>query len=235
MDIFKLNQEYQSGNPFPHIVIDHLLEAELVKRVADEIKTFTNWDGEKQFHGSEKKRYCCTLEKLPRSSRELIQALNGAPFLKFLEGLTGIPHLIPDPHLVGGGYHSIGTGGFLKIHADFNWHAKLQLHRRVNVLLYLNSDWNESWGGHLELWDQEMSSCIKKIAPTFNRLTVFSTTDVSFHGHPDPLTCPPEVHRNSIALYYYTAERPATEVNRGRSVQTDYRARRGEEVVSQHQ
>jgi Rps23 Pro-64 3,4-dihydroxylase Tpa1-like proline 4-hydroxylase len=228
MDINTLNKTFLSGSPFPHIVIDNLFETALIKQIEGEIANFTDWDGEKHFHGSDKKRYCGTLEKLPSTSRNMIQTLNSPTFLKFLEGVTGIPHLIPDPYLEGGGYHSIGTGGFLKIHADFNWHAKLQLHRRINVLLYLNSDWDEAWGGHLELWDPDMTHCAKKVAPIFNRLAVFSTTDTSFHGHPDPLLCPPDVRRKSIALYYYTAERPASEVNRGRSVQTDYRARANE-------
>ncbi len=96
------------------------------------------------------------------------------------------------------------------------------------MLLYLNSNWDEAWGGDLELWDPEMKHCEKKFAPIFNRLAVFSTTDTSFLGHPDPLLCPPDVRRKSIALYYYTAERPADEVRRGRSVQTDYRARDNE-------
>lgn len=232
MDILDLNRTYLSGNPFAHIVIDNLFETALIKQIENEISDFKDWNGEKQFYGSEKKRYCGTLEKLPSSSRNMIQTLNSPTFLKFLEGVTGIPHLIPDPYLEGGGYHSIGTGGFLKIHADFNWHPILQIHRRINVLLYLNSDWDESWGGHLELWDSNMTNCVKKIAPLFNRLVVFSTTDTSFHGHPDPLVCPPEVRRKSIALYYYTAERPNSEVKRGRSSQTDYRARANEVFAS---
>jgi Rps23 Pro-64 3,4-dihydroxylase Tpa1-like proline 4-hydroxylase len=148
--------------------------------------------------------------------------------LRFLEDITGIAHLIPDPYLEGGGFHSIGAGGFLKIHADFNWHAKLNLHRRLNVLLYLNSKWSEDWGGDLELWDQDMTRCVKKITPVINRLVIFSTTDSSFHGHPDPLMCPSDVIRKSIALYYYTAGRPEEEVVRPRSTQTKYRARQGE-------
>ena len=228
MDTLALNKTYLSGSPFPHIVIDNLFDATLIAQVENEISNFTDWDGEKQFHGSVKKRYCGTPRKLPASSRNLIQTLNEPDFLRLLEGMTGIPHLIPDPYLEGGGFHSIGSGGFLKIHADFNWHAKLQLHRRVNVLLYLNSNWKEEWGGHLELWDADMTHCAKRIAPTFNRLAVFSTTDTSYHGHPDPIQCPQEIRRNSIALYYYTTDRPDSEVKRGRSIQTDYRARANE-------
>lgn len=232
MDIVRLSAEYKNNTPFPHIVLSNVFESDELLPVVEEVNNFSNWDGEKKFFGSEYKRYCGTLSKLPVNSRNLIQYLNGPDFLKFLEGVTGVLNLIPDPYLEGGGFHSIGQGGFLKIHADFNWHRKLHLHRRLNVLLYLNMDWDERWGGALELWDSEMKACQKKVYPLFNSMVVFSTTDTSFHGHPDPLTCPPSVRRNSIALYYYTADRPAAEVKRGRSNQTDYKARPGEALGS---
>src|SRR5438034_178076 len=78
-------------------------------------------------------------------------------------------------------------GGFLKVHVDFNVHPKLKLDRRLNMLIYLNKEWREEWGGDLELWDADRTMCRKKIAPLFNRTVVFSTGDSSFHGHPHPL------------------------------------------------
>ena len=97
------------------------------------------------------------------------------------------------------------------MHADFNVHPKLKLDRRLNMLIYLNKDWREEYGGHLELWDQSGKTCRKRILPMFNRTVVFSTTDRSFHGHPHPLTCPPGMTRKSVSLYYYTAGRPPEE------------------------
>ena len=232
MDLIELNRQYVNDTPFPHIVLTNALEIDELTPVADEINKFNDWDGEKQFYGSQNKRYCGTVGKLPPYSRNLIHYLNGPEFLEFLEKVTGITHLIPDPYLEGGGFHSIGQGGFLKVHADFNWHQRLHLHRRINVLLYLNIDWEESWGGALELWDSEVTACVRKITPKLNTMAIFSTTDSSFHGHPDPLRCPGNVRRNSIALYYYTAERPVQEVRRGRSNQTDYKPRPGEHLWS---
>jgi 2-oxoglutarate-Fe(II)-dependent oxygenase superfamily protein len=122
----------------------------------------------------------------------------------FLEQLTGIEGLIPDPYFWGGGLHQITRGGYLKVHADFNRYSKLRLDRRLNLLLYLNRDWKEEYGGHLELWNEQMTTCERKILPIFNRCVVFSTTDYSYHGHPDPLNCPEQQTRKSLALYYYT-------------------------------
>ena len=143
--------------------------------------------------------------------RAFLDAMNGYEMLQFLEALTGIEGLIPDPYFGGGGLHQIEPGGFLKIHADFNVHPKLKLDRRLNLLTYLNKDWRDEWGGHLELWNAPMTERRQRIAPLFNRTVVFSTTDTSFHGHPHPLTSPPGVTRKSVSLYYYTAGRPQEE------------------------
>ena len=72
--------------------------------------------------------------------------------------------------------------------------------------MYLNKDWQEEWGGKLELWDPEMKGCVESILPVFNRCVIFNTDPDSYHGHPDPMTCPEGHFRRSIALYYYTVE-----------------------------
>jgi hypothetical protein len=120
--------------------------------------------------------------------------------------------LISDPCFEGGGLHQIPRGGKLGIHADFNKHRRFGLDRRLNVILYLNKDWRDEYGGHLELWNRDVTRCEAKILPLYNRLAVFGTTDFTFHGHPDPLQCPEGMTRKSLALYYFTNGRPAEEV-----------------------
>jgi Rps23 Pro-64 3,4-dihydroxylase Tpa1-like proline 4-hydroxylase len=131
--------------------------------------------------------------------------------MAFLEKLTGIAGLIPDPHLRGGGLHEIRQGGALGVHADFNFYKRLNLYRRLNLLIYLNANWAEEWGGHLELWDRTGKQCVQRVAPIFNRAVIFDTSNFSYHGHPHPLQCPPDRSRKSLALYYYTVEAPADE------------------------
>ena len=143
----------------------------------------------------------------------LIQALHSPRFLEALAAATGVDGLIVDPHLDGGGLHQIERGGRLAIHRDFMEHPIMHVDRRLNVIVYLNEGWREEWGGALEIWDRNLRRCERRIAPVFNRTFVFLTTDYSYHGHPDPLDCPPGVTRKSVALYYYTNGRPDDEVS----------------------
>ena len=208
----ELHAQYVAAEPFPHIVIDGLfddadLDAVLADFPAPEAMRWVRFDNplEKKlgFHHEQ--------SAVSDRVRRFLDAMNGFEMLLFLEALTGIDGLIPDPYFAGGGLHQIEPGGFLKIHADFNVHPKLHLDRRLNMLIYMNKGWREPWGGHLELWDASMRECRVKIAPLFNRTVIFSTTDTSFHGHPHPLASPAGVTRKSVSFYYYTAGRPESE------------------------
>jgi len=206
-------ERYKSNKPFPHIYFDDFLPtraAEAALREFPEPKEI-KWD---EFNRpKERKLAFDAVERLPRSVREVMYFLNSRPMLRFLEVLTGIDGVIPDPYYVGGGLHQIKPGGNLEVHVDFNRHAKLQLDRRINLLLYLNKDWKEEYGGHFELWNREMTAAEQKILPVFNRCAIFSTTEFSYHGHPTPLSCPPDRTRKSMATYYYSNGRPEEEVS----------------------
>jgi hypothetical protein len=212
LDPEPLAAQYRGNDPFPHIVVDDLFEDADLERVLAEFPKpeQTRW---MRFDSPTEKKlgYYHEHSTITPTVRAFLDAMNGFEMLLFLEALTGIDGLIPDPYFGGGGLHQIEPGGFLKIHADFNVHPKLKLDRRVNMLVYLNKDWDEAWGGHLELWNAGMTECRQRIAPLFNRTVVFSTTDTSFHGHPHPLASPPGVTRKSVSLYYYTAGRPEEE------------------------
>lgn len=222
--ILQLKKKYSSNNPFPHVVIEDYWDEPGLSKVADECGCFSNWDEEKNFYGSIGKRSCSTLENLPPVTAQFVSYCNSSKFLIWLEHVTGEKGLIPDPYLYGGGIHSTINKGFLKMHADFNWHPILKLYRRLNLLIYLNRDWQDSWGGELQLARLTDEGLITEvsIAPRFNTTVLFTTTDLSFHGHPDPMTLPPHHSRNSIALYYYVSSKP-DDTSEERRLETDYR------------
>jgi hypothetical protein len=205
-----LAERYRSARPFPHIVLDDFFAPALLGSVHDE---FPHLDGAagpiKRFDAANEKKLASTGEaQFGAQTRAFMHYLNSLPFLQFLGALTGIGALLSDPYFEGGGLHEIQSGGYLKVHADFNKHRLTGLDRRLNVLVYLNRDWQEAWGGHLELWDRDMTAAEVRVLPVFNRMVVFTTTSDSYHGHPEALRCPPERSRRSLALYYYTLGRP---------------------------
>lgn len=196
--------QYQLAKPFPHIVIDDLLDADELRALAAE---YPQRDGRTYFdRAQERFKYQYDPNTVDSGRvRNLLAELNGEPFLAFLSAMTGIEGLISDPYYVGGGLHETLAGGHLSVHADFNLHGPMRVERRLNLLVYLNDDWRPEYRGNLELWDVEMKGCEVSVAPLLGRAVLFNTTLESFHGQPDPLACPPDRSRRSIATYYYTA------------------------------
>lgn len=209
------HENYISADPFPSIYFDDFFNEEFLDKVLAEFPSLGNKDDIKYENPNEIKLASRGERKFGPYTKLLMHFLNSEPFLLFLSKLSGIDTLISDPYFEGGGCHEIKPGGLLKIHADFNKHKEMGLDRRLNFLIYLNKDWKEEYGGHFELWNEDMTECRSKILPLFNRVAMFSTTDFSYHGHPDALACPPDRSRKSLALYYYTNGRPSEEVNDG--------------------
>jgi hypothetical protein len=112
-----------------------------------------------------------------------------------------------DPYLHGGGIHSHPNGGKLDMHLDYSIHPISKKERRLNLILYLNKEWDKSYGGELQMWNDDMSECIQKVFPKFNRALLFQTSDLSYHGIPDKINCPNHLARNSIAIYYVSEPR----------------------------
>jgi hypothetical protein len=203
---------YADAIPFPHAVIDDLVPDPVLDRLVAEFpEPSADW---RHFDDPNQRKFGAGHAEIALGpvTRNVLAEFNSAVFVDFVQRLTGIEEpLIPDPHYKGGGLHQILPGGYLKVHADFNKHPLFGLDRRVNVLLYLNRDWQSEWGGQLELWDGAMERAVQRVEPEFNRMVIFTITDTAFHGHPDPLRCPDGRSRRSLAFYYYSNGRPAPE------------------------
>jgi hypothetical protein len=212
----ELHGEYVGAEPFPSVVIDELLPPAVAKRLS-EVFPPPDYGGFRQPDNAFQKNklgrtYESHFRGLAPVLRHVLNEFNSLAFIDFLEHLTGIEGLIPDPHFRGGALHQVLPGGKLAIHADFNRDHHRQLDRRVNALVYLNPDWKPAYGGDLELWDREMTRCVRRVEPILNRCVVFNTGRQTFHGHPEPLRCPAGTTRKSIALYYYTSGRDDDDV-----------------------
>jgi Rps23 Pro-64 3,4-dihydroxylase Tpa1-like proline 4-hydroxylase len=199
-----LAEDYQSKTPYHYICVDDFLPPEIVERVREEALQMGEKPAEHE-SPNEKLKTSYNPDRMPSYSKAVFYALNSRPFIQFLENMSGIKGLIPDPYFGGGGIHRTNTTGFLGIHADFNHHQIMNLERRLNVLIYLNPDWKPEYGGSFEIWSNDMSERIDSFAPVMNRMCCFSTGDNTMHGNPEPVNHPNGEPRLSIALYYYTA------------------------------
>jgi SAM-dependent methyltransferase len=198
--------EYDNANPFPHIVIDNFLPPEVLDAILAKFPKPGEMDWWAFNNNNEIKLGSKNEVQIPQVARNVLAELNSGYILDWLEPLTGVPGLIADTRLIGGGLHQIQRGGKLGVHLDFNIEPRTKMARQLNLLIYLNKDWQEDWGGHLELWNEDKTECIKKVEPIFNRCVIFNTTGKSWHGHPHPLNTPENVTRKSLALYYYNTD-----------------------------
>jgi 2OG-Fe(II) oxygenase superfamily len=217
-----LSMEYQANIPIPHIFLSDFLEPQVAREVAVDLLGFNTVAWTHYQHHNENKLGLAKRDRFPRALGAVTDALNSPEFVSWLSALTGIPGLMADPMLEGGGLHQSRRGGFLNIHTDFSHHHyHKHWRRRLNLILYLNESWQEEWGGGIELWDSRMHRCVAKYPPRLNHALIFNTDERSFHGFPEPLQCPEGVSRKSLALYYYTVDDSAKTTVRS----TNYRAR----------
>lgn len=237
----QFKDQFRNNAPYPHIVIDDFLPPDLAETLAsyypDPNDSTVRW----KTHSNQNvvRKFVEDMSALSLPMRLFADAVIGRQFLLFLEALSGIDCLLADPYFIGGGAMATGRGQFLKIHADFNWHHKLQMHRRLNFLLYLTPNWQEEWGGHLELWPKDMNrSGMQRVEPKFNRAVIFEVTDDSNHGQPEPLNTPDSIYRRVFSTFYYTTRKNEEEWNAphftvykpenspyGMSLQKDYQER----------
>jgi Rps23 Pro-64 3,4-dihydroxylase Tpa1-like proline 4-hydroxylase len=199
--------EYRAGQPFPHIALDNLFSPALLDQAIAELPGATaNWTT--YDNKNEAKQVCSDATVFGPAAEIITHALNSAPFVNFLERLTGIEALIPDPHLRAAGYMKVRPGGFLGLHYDFATQKELKLDRRINALLYLNREWRSEWGGQLELHSNDPLDAPthqeKIVEPIFNRLLIFNTPN-ALHGHRRAIQCPPGRARLCLSWYYYTS------------------------------
>ena len=232
MDRDLLREQVRDSTPFPHILIDDFLETDFAHEV---LYSWPNYAeaarigrGFRSINERNKVQVTDSTQ-FPPALGELNEALASSTFIETASSIFGIPDLLPDAELVGGGLHQTGPRGRLDVHVDFNFLEARKLHRRLNILLYFNEGWLPEWGGQLELWNRDVSRCARSFNPIFNRCIIFETSEISFHGVTG-VTCPKGTARRSFAGYYYTKAAPAHWT--GESHSTVFKARPEESVKS---
>ena len=211
-----LGARFRDAEPFRHIVIDDFFSSDFCADLLDDFPPFARGNARNEDGGVGLKS---TLEKIRSISpayTQLDDLIQTREFLDVIGKITGIENLLYDPWYFGGGTHENRTGQDLDPHIDFNRHPVERWHRRLNLIIYLNREWDESWGGCLELHSDPRATDdrVKLVAPMYNRAVIFETTELSWHGF-SRISLPDDkqsLSRKSIALYFYTTDRPQHEL-----------------------
>lgn len=207
------SHNFTHAKPFKHVVIDDFFELGFCQKMLDQFPEFKNQDAIDENQTLGKKAVVQTVAQIGSAYKQLDKMVQSAEFLKFVETITGIPGLKYDPHYIGGGTHNNLDGQELDPHVDFTHHPLTTSHRRLNLIVYLNHQWEKAWGGNIEFHKNPRlnpeKDQITSVLPLFNRAVIFETHNHSWHGFA-PIQLPPDqkhLSRKSFALYYYTDKR----------------------------
>lgn len=228
-DLQNLHNDYAKNREFPHIVIDNFFKKENLQDILNSVNNLKLENSTDKFTNKkfEYNKFGFCYNELNKQCKEILADLSSTNFLKIIEEITGIENLIYNEQLRGAGVHKISKDGLLGVHTDFNMYTDKNfgiIDRRINILIFLNEDWKEEYGGHLCLYDKNLNN-FEKILPILNRCVIFSTTNKSLHGHPYPLKCPENIVRQSIANYYYTINNESsdpTKIKQVKDFEGDY-------------
>jgi hypothetical protein len=210
----RLREEIRNAQPFEHLVLKDLFNDRMLQLIHDEFDLFRDQPWQRHSNKYEETRRSMPGSRLGPAASLYFWLVNSSPIAEFLSAVIGVPNLIPDPSLMGGGMHETRNGGHFAIHRDFDTHMRYGLHNAMVFITYLNKDWSPSYQGSLELWDQKRQACIKKVSPDFGSSLLMCHGLNSYHGYTTPLNMPEGRTRRSVATYYYTNTKGASQVPR---------------------
>lgn len=211
-----LAAQFRERNPFRHVVIDDFFTADACAELLAQFPPFERGNARNEAGEVAGKSTVEKIRAIGPAYAALDDLVQTREFLDLIGRITGIENLLYDPWYFGGGTHENRNGQDLDAHVDFNRHPVEHWHRRLNLIVYLNHEWNDAWGGSLQLHSDPRSpdDRVTTITPLFNRAVIFETTEWSWHAFP-PIALPADKRahtRKSIALYFYTTQRPADEL-----------------------
>lgn len=200
-NIDKLKEQFINAEPFENIVIDNFLNEDYAKELINYFPN--NYDDWYIYENPIEVKYAYdNVEELPLVIKNYFYILSSNQIIEIFRKLTNIENLEYDEYLHGAGLHCHPKFGRLNIHLDYEKHPYSGKERRINIIFFLNREWKPEWNGSNELWDKNVTECVKKTEIKFNRAIIFKTNDISYHGVPDKIMCPEGIYRKTLAYYY---------------------------------
>ena len=210
-----LQSAFVDASPFQHVLINNFLSDDVAEQLhaefPDPLRSSSDW---KHYDNPLEQKYALNDFNGLSMTKRIFEALQAPNVVDMMRTITGISDLESDPHLHGAGLHAYPRNGKLDVHLDYSIHPISGKERRVNLIVYLNKNWRDDYGGTLQLWNADMNECKGIITPSFNSAVLFRTSDISYHGLPYPLQCPLGEYRKSLAIYYISAARPDAPMRR---------------------
>ncbi len=230
-----IKEKFWEASPFPHIVIDNFFNEKIADKLSEEFPSYESDVWYQYDNAIEVKKACNNWNVFPPLTYKVFSYLNSSQFINQLEQNMELDKLYADFGLNGGGWHIHRPGGKLNTHLDYSLHPKLGQQRKLNLIVYLEKNWKESWGGCLGLWKHDeknnsVGDLSKQVIPMFNRAVLFDTTRNSWHGLPEPVTCPVGNNRKSLAVYYLV-DAPENVDERGKALFVPYKEQKDDEDV----
>jgi hypothetical protein len=201
-DIQALSNEYTNSKPFEHVVIPNFFRPDVAERIYAQFPhpddTWFKYDN--PFEGK-----CIFNTFKPEDPmKSVIDSLYTPEFLQYMSSISGIEKLESDPHLNAGGLHAYTRNGMSGVHLDYTIHPITGKERRLSIMVYMSKDWDESWGGNLKMWDENLENDVTLKHSLWNTALIFRTNGKAYHGFPEPIKCPEGAWRKVIGIYYVT-------------------------------
>jgi len=203
-NIDELKKSFINGEPFENVVIDNFLSDDYAEEIHNLFPTnYDNWY--KYTNPLEVKFAYDNINSLDENVKNYFYYLSSNHIIDLIKEITNIKNIEHDEYLHGAGLHSHPKHGRLNIHLDYEKHPISGKERRINIIYFSTKNWDPLWNGANELWDKNVTKCVKKTDVKFNRAIIFRTNEISWHGLHEKIVCPPGIYRKSLA-YYYVSE-----------------------------
>ncbi len=212
-NIDELKTSFINGEPFEHVVIDNFLSDDYAEKIHNLFPTnYENWY--KYINPLEVKFAYDNINSLNENLKNYFYYLSSNHIINLIKEITNINNIELDEYLHGAGLHSHPKHGRLNVHLDYEKHPISGKERRINIIYFSTKNWDPLWNGANELWDKNVTKCVKKTDVVFNRAIIFKTNEISWHGLHEKINCPDNIFRKSLAYYYVSeldTKKPETE------------------------
>lgn len=153
----------------------------------------------------ENKHVAAQMDAFAPVLEEAVYAFQDPRVLEQISRITALNSLEPDIDLYAGGISAMSKGAYLRPHLDNSHDKSRGRYRVLNLLYYVTPNWQQEFGGSLQLWDEGPRGSPRTISSAFNSLVLMITNKESWHSVNEVLH---DDRRCCISNYYFSRKSP---------------------------